>query len=81
MTDLDKHLSAYQCPYYNNKHASTCVTCELCTIKNHPAAKAYRSHYCGGYENFKECTMYKELEAYYERKYKGYSTDYTIKHL
>lgn len=60
----------YCCPFFKLKKGEK-LYCEMATIKHHDqqTKKELETSYCAHETNYKNCTFYKLLDAYYDRKY------------
>jgi hypothetical protein len=61
----------YNCPYYK-KELNDRIRCEFATIKppDKRTRREFVSEFCASEDNYKNCTFYKLLDEYYERKYR-----------
>lgn len=69
----------YNCPFFSDARNGK-VYCEAATIRT-PDQQTYRDilyKYCAHPENYKECTLYKVLQRYYERKYNTEFSENTL---
>ncbi len=66
------NLGEAVCPYYLHEKSSAVLNCELCKFRFPDAeSKAQIKAYCCDFHKYKECTLYRVMDSYYERKYKG----------
>jgi len=65
-----KNFGNAVCPYYLRERSSDTLNCELCKFRfPDDESKAQIKDYCCNFDKYKECQLYKIMNAYYERKY------------
>lgn len=62
--------TCYNCPYFNHRNHGR-IYCESATIKppDKQTLSEFAQEFCASAEGYKNCTFYKLLDRYYERKY------------
>lgn len=59
------------CPFFMYERGTGTVRCELCKFYfPDKESKEQIKTYCCDMSKYEECTLYKIMNAYYERKYK-----------
>ena len=60
------------CPYYQHEKTKDGLRCELARLYLPDAeSKEEIKAYCCDMDKHKECTLYKVMNSYYDRKYEG----------
>jgi hypothetical protein len=62
--------NCYCCPFFKRNKGEK-IYCEIAAIKppDQQTKKEVEMRYCANETNYKNCTFYKLLDAYYDRKY------------
>lgn len=68
---------AVVCPFYTSERDSKTMNCELARFRFPDAeCKAQIKAHCCDMQLYKQCTLYKVLNSYYQRKYEDSKNDH-----
>lgn len=60
----------FNCPFFISAKANS-ISCEIgkITPPDEQTTREFKQDYCAHIQNYQQCTCYKVLNKYYERKY------------